>query len=47
MPRPKPKDPSAKASISMPESLLKLAKGRARSQHISLSQYIAALIRAD
>jgi len=45
MARPKPKDPSAKASISMPRFLLSTSRAWARQHHYKYSEFIARLVR--
>ena len=45
MPRPKSKDPSTPITISLPRSLVRPCKATARVKHLSLSAWIASLVR--
>jgi hypothetical protein len=45
MPRPKSKDPAVRIAITLPKSLVRTSRGMANGAHLSLSAFIAGLIR--
>lgn len=45
MPRPKPTDPTVPVTITLPRSIKRISIATARTRHLSLSAWIAEVLR--